>query len=144
MGVGNEFDGDDAAGLLAAQLLERRIAAPGGRTHVTVIQAGLAPENFTGQLRKLAPQVVLILDAAWSPDAAWRVTRLDAAALDGFGASTHMQPLSRLAGYLEVELGCAVGLIGIRAEQVEFGRPLSPEVRHACHRLARELGEMLA
>ena len=61
VGVGQELNGDDVAGLLVARALATAAAA---HAHVLVVEAGPAPENFTGALRRFAPQAILFVDAA--------------------------------------------------------------------------------
>src|SRR5512139_3912125 len=63
VGVGNFERSDDAAGILVARglLYGRHGALP---EHILVIDAGHAPENSTGELRRFGPQGVLFVDAA--------------------------------------------------------------------------------
>src|SRR5690242_13669932 len=63
LGVGNQFRSDDGAGVLIARALSEREGAQAS-DHLLVIEAGHAPENTTGELRKFAPELVLIIDAA--------------------------------------------------------------------------------
>src|SRR5512145_297908 len=62
LGVGNPFRSDDAAGILIARVLSQRECAD--IDHVLILEAGQAPENRTGELRKFSPGLVLIVDAA--------------------------------------------------------------------------------
>ena len=156
IGVGNELNGDDGAGVLAVRLLKRRLersaaemkAIEPGRDlgeagrQVLALEAGLAPENFTGVLRKFSPVIVLILDAARLDQTAGATMLLDGEQLGGFGASTHLQPLATFSGFLKGELGCEVRAIGIQPVQLDFGRPITPAVQRACRRLANGLAEI--
>src|SRR5436190_753858 len=63
LGVGNQFRSDDAAGVLVARALASRECAL-ETEHLLIIEAGHAPENTTGELRRFAPDLVLIVDAA--------------------------------------------------------------------------------
>jgi hydrogenase 3 maturation protease len=143
MGVGNELNGDDAAGVLVVRQLNRKLAQVDGIEHILVLEAGLAPENFTGVLRKFKPEIVLVVDAAWLGEKPGAAMLLDGHQLGGFGASTHIQPLATLTEFIEGEFGCAVRAIGIQLGHMDFGRPVSTAVQRACRRLANNLAEML-
>lgn len=122
LGIGNETSGDDAAGVLAVRALAERLA---GRAHVLVIDAGIAPENQTAPVRRFAPDVVVMIDAAQMNEPPGTIRWLDWAATDGLSASTHTLPPYILAKFLVAETGCAVGLIGIQPAQNGFDVPLS-------------------
>src|ERR1044071_818122 len=63
VGIGNDFRCDDAAGVwIARRLLESRIIS--SLRNVLVLDAGHAPENRTADLRRFAPDVILLIDAA--------------------------------------------------------------------------------
>jgi hydrogenase 3 maturation protease len=141
VGVGNELNGDDAAGVLAARRLHRKLDKTAGSDRILVVEAGLAPENFSGVLRRFRPEIVILLDAVWFDGKAGATVLLEGGQLAGFGASTHLQPLSTLAGFLKEELGCEVWLIGIQPQHLDFGRPMSAAVRNACRRLAAGLAD---
>lgn len=141
LGVGNELNGDDAAGIVVVRALK---GALGERPRLLLVEAGPMPENFSGPLRRFAPGVVLIIDAAHLGEApAGSVHWIEWSAADGLSASTHSLPLSVLAAYLIQELGCQVALLGIQAQQLELGEALSPPVGAAVKTLAQELAEML-
>ena len=61
LGVGNESNGDDGAGVRVVRELAARMPATPG---VLLIDAGTAPENFTGPLRRFRPELVIEIDAA--------------------------------------------------------------------------------
>ncbi len=137
VGIGNELRGDDAAGLLVARSLV-------GDSHCLVIEAGTAPENHTGALRRFQPDLVLLIDAAQINQAPGEIRLFDLDAVDGFGASTHMLPLALLAQYLQVEFRCVVLGIGIQPRSLDFGASLSAEVWSAVAALASGLQTLLA
>jgi hydrogenase 3 maturation protease len=140
MGVGNELNGDDAAGVAVVRALNEALA---GQPRLLLIEAGLAPENFTGPLRRFAPNLVLIVDAANMGDEPGSVRWVDWQDTDGLSASTHSLPPSVLATYLIHELGCQVALLGIQAQQVEFGEPVSTPVQRAVVEVVDGLTEIL-
>lgn len=60
-GIGNHLFGDDGVGVLMARELTARA---GRQADCLVLDAGTAPENFTGPLRRFRPDFVLLVDAA--------------------------------------------------------------------------------
>ena len=136
LGIGNELRGDDAAGLhIARSLLSRPDTPPDW----LVLETGPAPENYTGRLRRFAPECVLLVDAAHMGLTPGAVRWLDWRDTGGMSASTHTLPLHILAQYIENELSCPVCLVGIQGAQNEVGADLSPEVRQAVQSLVDEL-----
>lgn len=126
VGVGHALRGDDAAGLALAER-----AAPLAGERLLVLEAGPAPENVTGVLRRFKPELVLLVDAADLGETPGTVRWLSADDVEGLSATTHTMPLSMLAHYLEQELGCQVYLIGIQPGQNGIGQPLSAAVERA-------------
>jgi hydrogenase 3 maturation protease len=137
VGIGHELRGDDAAGVAVARRLKTRSAA------VLVVDAGSAPENHTGALRRFGPDVVVFVDSAQMGVAPGTVRRLRQEAASGVTASTHTLPVSVLARYLERDLRCAVELVGIQPARNGVGDPLSPRVARAAAILARALDDIL-
>lgn len=95
------------------------------------IDAGSAPENFTGALRRFAPDLALLIDAAQMDEAPGAVRWLAWPDVDGFDASTHTLPLRLVAQYLSDELGCQAALIGIQPADTSIDAPLSPDAQAA-------------
>jgi hydrogenase 3 maturation protease len=143
MGVGNDLRGDDGAGLALARELQAHLPADaGGR--LLVIEAGQAPENFSGALRRFEPDLVVLLDAAHLGEEPGAVRWLAASVAAGMSASTHTLPLHMLAAYLEAELGCTVALLVIQPVTLAFDAPLSPPVKDAVGETARALSALLS
>ena len=82
------------------------------RTISSLCEAGHAPENKTGELRKFAPDLVLLIDAAEMGKEPGTVAWISEEDIDGMSASTHSLPLSMLAHYLTLELNCKVTIAG--------------------------------
>ncbi|HTX89738.1 MAG TPA: hydrogenase 3 maturation endopeptidase HyCI [Anaerolineales bacterium] len=141
LGIGHELCGDDAVGVrLAGQL--KTLAA--GNADLLAVEAGPAPENFTGTLRRFGPDLVLLVDAALMDADPGSVRWLDWRGTDGMSASTHTLPLHLLAAYLTDDLGCQVQLLGIQPAQTFADAPLTPKVREAAEQVARELIQCLS
>jgi hydrogenase 3 maturation protease len=110
---------------------------------ILVIDAGLAPENFSGSLRSFKPNIILLMDAADMAEPPGCLAALDWQSAGGFGASTHLQPLSTFGEYLSIELGCDLVLLGIQPAHNQFDRPVSPPVKAAVERLVEDLYGLL-
>jgi hydrogenase 3 maturation protease len=142
LGVGNQFRSDDGAGVLIALALSNREFAK-DTEHFLIIEAGHAPENTTGELRKFAPDLVLIIDAAEMGQQPGAIQWIPEEAIDGMSASTHSLPLSLLARYLRLDLNCTVTLLGIQPGSNEVDNGISPEVLRAIQEIVEELDQSL-
>jgi len=139
--VGNGMMGDDAAGPLLAEKLQAEPLA-GWET----LNGGSAPENSLYLIRELAPQQVLIVDAA-DMDLTPGEIRLisdERMAETCFGEdplffmTTHSLPLTYLMQALR-EFVPKVDLLGIQPEVVAFGYPVSDSVKQAVERVYANL-----
>jgi hydrogenase 3 maturation protease len=108
-----------------------------------VVEAGPAPENCTGPIRRFTPDLVILVDAADMEEAPGTVRWLDWQEATGLSASTHSLPLSFFARYLTTESGAAVALLGIQPQQIDFGTRLSDPVRRAVRRVVDGLSALL-
>ena len=146
LGIGNELNGDDGIGVnIVSRLnkLDPEHELLEEYKSILILAAGLAPENFTGQLRRFHPDLVIMIDAAdlgcepgcvqWLP---WEQTV-------GVSASTHTLPLSIIAQYLVTEIGCEVYILAIQAQANDFSLELSAPVENAACEVVRVLGALL-
>jgi len=136
LGVGNIGKGDDAAGVRAAEALVRLTGArkprpESGRPRLEVFIAHDVPENFTGPIRRSAPSVALVIDAASGGHRPGTVFLVDPAAIPAEDVSSHRTPLAVLAAYLERTAGCPVVILGIEPQRFTEGAGLSGPVRGA-------------
>jgi hydrogenase 3 maturation protease len=138
LGVGNLFRSEDAAGILVARALSNRECAA-DTDHILILEAGQAPENRTGELRKFAPELVLIVDAAEMGETPGAIRWISGEEIDGMSASTHSLPLSMLIHYLKLDIKCDVRLLGIQVGSNEVGENVSMEVLQAVDEIVYEL-----
>lgn len=132
--VGNTLMGDDGAGPLLAELLEREPAAGW-----SVIDGGAAPENVTHSVRAEAPSRILLVDAAdmqLAPGAICRINEAEVA--KQFLITTHAIPLDILIASLR-ETVPEVVFVGIQPAVVTFYGEMTPKVRTAVEGLHRSL-----
>jgi hydrogenase 3 maturation protease len=153
LGIGNELNGDDAAGVLAARALRKELVerglswggSPGifvgkeGKPELFVVETGPTPESFTGPLRRFHPDWVLLVDAAELHQPPGSVLWVEWDQAQGMSASTHTLPPTLLAWFLMEELGCQVTLVGIQPAHLDLDRGLSPEVAQAVERVVGDI-----
>ncbi len=139
LGIGNELNGDDGAGIALIRRLQAELKDV---EDLLALEGGAAPENLTGPIRQFRPELVIFVDCAEMGAAPGDVAWLRMEDLDGLSATTHTLPPSVLAKYLQAELGCEVGLIGIQPEALDFGAPLSGPVARAVVEVADEIGRL--
>ena len=132
LGIGNELSGDDGVGVCVARDLARRLGPHAG---CLVLEAGTAPENFTGVVRRFRPDLVLLVDAAHLGVDSGTVYWLDWEQTEGLGSSTHTLPPSVFGRFLVKEFACRLALLVVQPAQLEFGRPLSAAVAAAASRV---------
>lgn len=124
--VGNPMMGDDAAGPLLATAM-----AGSPIDGWDVLDGGSVPENCLHRIREMAPDHVLVVDAADMDLAPGEIRLISDEKLDDpFLMTTHTLPLSYLIQSLR-ESTSRVELLGIQPQVVAFGFPVSPEVKQA-------------
>lgn len=142
VGIGQELNGDDAAGVLVARKLQQTLKTF-ETSRVLAIDAGPAPENCTGLLRRFQPNLVLLVDAARMDAPPGTIRWLTWQETTGLSASTHTLPPYLLAQYLEAELGCEVALLGLEPAATAPGTSLTPTVQAAVAEVVKELVKVL-
>lgn len=130
LGIGNPLRGDDGVGLWVVERLR------GSSWHV--IEAGASLENALGVVRRLAPEFLVIVDAAemgLPPGSVRRLPNEESAQMLG---STHALPLSFLLSTVRDAVE-EVALIGIQPADRSLGEGLTPEVLAAAEDLVARL-----
>jgi len=136
VGVGDTAHGDDGAGPLLVDLLERSGVG-------NVIDGGASPELETWKVRRIAPDTVLFVDAVDLGVKPGDAALLRAADLRATGFDTHRAPLRLTMQYLEGELDCRCYLLAVQPSDVSSGAVMSNDVRSSVEVLARMLCEEL-
>ena len=144
LGIGNELNGDDAAGVLVARGLLKKARGYESRQNSQapvcyIVEAGLAPEAFTGPLRRFQPDLVILVDAAELGEPPGAVGWFDWPQAEGMSASTHTLPPTVLAQFLMREMGCGVMLVGIQPKSLAFDAGVSAEVSLAVNQVPQTL-----
>jgi hydrogenase 3 maturation protease len=128
VGIGQELCGDDGAGVAVVRRLGQLLEE--GES-VLLLEAGPAPENASGALRRFRPDRVLLVDTALFGGEVGDVAWLPVEELEGFSGSSHTLPLGILASYLSERLECPVALLGIQPGGNHFDTPISAAVERA-------------
>lgn len=136
VGIGHELRGDDAAGVICVRAWRSRVE---GRDHLLAVEAGPAPENVGGLLRRFRPDLIVMVDAAEMGVAPGIVRWLSWQDTTALSASTHSLPLHLVASCWQADMGCEIALLGIQPCVVSVAAPLSPAVQRAVSNLARAL-----
>lgn len=136
IGLGNEFRGDDAVGLLAVRRLRGQV---GNRAEV--VEADMAGVELLELMK--GTHVVLLIDAVRSGQTPGTIHRLDASggpiAPELFPRSTHALGVAEA-----VELARTLGVLpakvivyGVEAGDTEAGHPLSRQVGDALNEVVQ-------
>ncbi|CAJ35966.1 hydrogenase 3 maturation endopeptidase HyCI [Methanocella arvoryzae] len=136
VGVGNRFRGDDAAGPLVIDLLAEKVPH--------AIDAGSAPENITGAIKKLKPKAIVIIDALIFKDAppgSAFIVESEEIAQRGF---SHTLSLDFVMDYLREDTGADVFLIGVQPGYLGDTEGLSPGMREALEKIATTILDAIA
>ncbi|MBR6021851.1 MAG: hydrogenase maturation protease [Kiritimatiellae bacterium] len=126
LGIGRRGDGDDALGPVFARAFRH--------PRWVGVDAATAPENFGPLLRRLAPPLIAVLDAARMGLPPGTVRFLDPASLDAAGFGTHAPDSVLLDGFLRIYAPRTLW-IGIQPASLTPGTFLSPPVKAALRSL---------
>jgi len=131
LGIGNGDRGDDGIGPFIAS----RFKHPDWLS----IDAGTAPENFTGVVRKHKPELLVLVDAAdmgLTPGAIRRIPRV---LIQDTGWSTHMLPLYHVIDFLAGTVTGEIIVIGIQPGGREYDAPMTNPVLCAAEEVLKIL-----
>lgn len=142
LGVGSTLRGDDGAGVLIVERLLEALpkdAYPG----LLLCAGGTAPENFSGNIRAFRPSHLLVVDAADAGSPPGSIVEIAKKDIGGPSFSSHMLPLKMMVDYLVNETGCAVTMLGLQYESIEFGAELTDSMRDTVDELTEALSAVL-
>lgn len=135
VGVGSEMRGDDAAGMEVVRKLQETLKSP----NVLFIEGGVAPENFTSQIRRFEPSHVILIDATDFGAEPGEVVLAEPDAITGQSVSTHTMPLSILTQYLQEQTGAKIALLGVQPARAQLGAEMSGAVKDSVERVEKIL-----
>ena len=111
--------------------------------HIKVIYGGTAPENFTGEIKRAKPSLLLIVDCAEMGESPGTYRLISPEEVGGYTFSTHALPLKVMIDFLLADLDCEILIIGIQPGQMKFNDPLTPAVEDAVEELAATIRDSL-
>ncbi len=139
LGIGNELRHDDAVGLVVVEKLHSRV----NNRDVTLLNCADIPENFTGHVKRLGPDCVVLVDAADFGGHPGDVHAFTIGDVEEGGISTHKASLAVLGAYLRSETGASVFIVGIQPGSTEFGTGLTPRLQEASDSIAEVISTVL-
>lgn len=134
IGAGNILRGDDAFGPALVERLK-------GRTKALLIDAGSAPENYLGKIVKEKPDTVVIADAAHLDLGPGEYDILEKKDIAGAGFTTHDLSPAMFIEYLERETKADIWMLGVQAENIDFGSEMSDSVKRALDEITELIEE---
>ncbi len=167
LGIGSELRGDDVAGLLAAQQIEKDTKGKSVTPQIQVFIGETAPENLTGEIKGFQPTHLIIIDAAELNKEPGHIEIMEPGTIGGTSFCTHSLPLKVIIGYLlesfngstgstgstgsprasspprPKSMGCEVIIIGIQPKTLTFGAQPTKEVIAAAKHLAKTITKLL-
>ena len=130
LGIGNPLNGDDGAGILVAGQFRK--------DGWVSLSCGTAPENFTGVVRKIRPDCLVLVDAAAMGLSPGEFRIIPRHKIADVSIGTHQLPLSLLIDFLS-DAARRIVLIGIQPERAGTGEAISLQVREGAERLVQVL-----
>ncbi len=140
LGRGNTLKTDDAAGLLVASLLDRRLSRR-QKVRAKVLRLYELIDSYNRRIKRLKPSHLIIIDA------------LDTGHQPGHILATRLEPGRRkkkkissefyqLLEKLTADSACHIYFIGIQPPLLDFGHPVSPAVKEACRQVAEYIASL--
>jgi hydrogenase 3 maturation protease len=133
VGVGNELKADDGIGIRVAKQLQADGLA--GKD-ILVIPAEV-PENYIQPIAKFRPELLILIDTADFQGKAGDVRAIRDDEVSKVFANTHSIPLVLFLEAIKKQAPkTRTVFIGIQPKTLQFGKPMSPEVRSAGRKAA--------
>jgi hydrogenase 3 maturation protease len=138
LGMGNSLKQDDGAGPHFVRKF--KIQNSKFKNNVELLDAGTAPENYTGKIKQINPDTLLIIDAVDFGEKAGSIRVIEAEQIGSQSLSTHNISLKTFVDFLKADLPeLKVLVVGIQPKAANFGEGLSPEVEKAVDELCMSL-----
>ncbi len=129
VGLGNPARGDDGAGIIFVNELERTDLFK----RASYIQAFTTPENYLGKISALHPEIVIFIDAVKMEGAPGSIASIESDQIDSKGFSTHSYSIKLIEKYLTAEGVSAFKYIGIIPKNMDVSQNISAEVLQGIH-----------
>ena len=127
MGVGNELKADDGIGISVAKELQKDLEGKD-----TLVIPADVPENYIQPIAKFKPEILVLVDTADFQGKAGEVRAIRDDEMSKVFTSTHSVPLILFIEAIKKQVPKArTVFIGIQPKTLQFGKPMSPEVKRA-------------
>lgn len=136
IGVGNELNGDDSAGVLVSRRISQSIQ---NSVLIYNVEGSISPENYTAPIRRFNPDWIWLIDAAEFNQDPGTVKILSLDHVNGVTNFTHGLPLNVLAEFLQKETNSVIFLFGIQPLNINPFTSISEPLKLAVDDLAFEL-----
>ncbi|OIO33452.1 MAG: hypothetical protein AUJ70_03275 [Candidatus Omnitrophica bacterium CG1_02_40_15] len=130
--IGNIECGDDGLGPYLAKMIKDKVP-------YEVIDAGAAPENWTGVVTRLKPDTIIIVDAICFEGETGDIRIFSGEDLRSGKISTHDVSPKLLIEYLKETALADIYILGIKPESNKFGQGLSACVQKSLDKLVKAL-----
>lgn len=121
MGMGNILRGDDGIGPKLVEALRKKGAE--------AVDAGTVPENYIGPVKRLEPDIIVMIDAVHLDREPGSVELLERdEILENSGFSTHSLSPVLVMDRLGSETGATVFMLAVQPATLTLGASLSPAV----------------
>lgn len=139
LGIGSDLRGDDTAGILTAEQINKSKLSP----KIKVLIGATAPENLTSEIKQFNPSHLIIIDAADTNAPPGQITIIDPDKIGGTSFCTHSLPIKVMIDYLLQSLNeLRVIAIGIQPKSIIAGTEVSKEVKQAAKKLAEIIASL--
>ncbi len=143
LGVGSELRGDDVAGIMAAEQIERISRPKTMAPELKVFMGHTAPENLTGEIKKFKPTHLIIIDAADLDGQPGEIVLIEPENVGGTSFCTHSLPTKVMTDYLLQSFNFQIIIIGIQPKTLAVGALPSKEVIGAVKLLSETIAGLL-
>jgi len=123
IGVGNIIRGDDAAGVIVAENLKKKIK----RKDIKIINAEETPENWAGKVEKISPETLIIIDVVDFNSFPGDVKIFSIDEIEETTFTTHNFSLPFLFGNLKEKT--EILIIGIQPGKINIKEGISEKVK---------------
>lgn len=124
VGLGNDYRGDDAAGLLFLNRLKELSFLSGA----TFIKANTNPENHLREIAAPNPKLVVFIDAAQTGRNPGDIFWIDPEELNSVNISTHSFSIKMIEDFLRAGQEMNFKYLGIEPLKTSLGQSISREV----------------
>lgn len=130
--AGNIERGDDGFGPRLAGMIK-------GKAPYEVIDAGTAPENWTGVVAGLKPDTIIMVDAVYFEGEPGEIKIFSGEDLRSGKISTHDVSPKLLIEYLKESTKADIYVLGIKPQSNKLGEGLSPRLKSSLDTLSQTL-----